>query len=166
MWSYLPLVLFLHSCIYFFAFANYFQDIKGSHCIITVLNIPFKIKNKNNNSNLFLYSCYFWGSGSPGCSSGPTEVSGCFIAYKDKMFQYFQDLLYQQSSRSETLTIKECAENLKVFFPYPSILSWIFIFLFQKKFSVIDLEANFKGDACLFFVCTVRRPQKAFLKST
>lgn len=73
---------------------------------------------------------------SSGWNSGPTEISASFIAYIDSTFQYFQDVLNQQSSKSGILlTVKYYVENLKCFSPP---ISSSMDFPSEKKFSVID----------------------------
>lgn len=73
---------------------------------------------------------------SSGWNSGPTEIGASFIAYIDSTFQYFQDLLNQQSSKSGILlTVKYYVENLKCFSPP---INSSMDFLSEKKFSVID----------------------------
>lgn len=79
---------------------------------------------------------FLWRKRSSGWNSGPTEIGASFIAYIDSTFQYFQDLLNQQSSKSGILlAVKYYVENLKCFSPP---INSSMDFLSEKKFSVID----------------------------
>lgn len=95
---------------------------------------------------------------SSGWNSGPTEIGASFIAYIDSTFQYFQDLLNQQSSKSGILlTVKYYVENLKCF-PHPSILPWIFL---VRRNSVLLIKQQIKKVG----FCAVRKGHKACLRS-